>query len=246
MRLFIIVQARMTSTRLPGKVLLEVLGKPLLEYQLERLKRTKRPIIVATTTNVCDDLIVSLCQKMNIATYRGDELDVLGRYYGAATAAHADAIIRITSDCPLIDPQLIEKVIRYYLEHDYAYVSNTLMRTYPRGMDIEIFSMDLLRQAHIYAKRDYQREHVTPFIYENFPVGHFKSSENHSYLRLTVDEEADYLLIKEILEDLYPRKPEFNLNDILELLKQKPELAQINEHVKQKEDQAWAQALVNK
>src|SRR3990167_5216617 len=130
MRIFIIVQARMTSSRLPGKVLREVLKKPLFAYQLERLKRVERPIIVATTTNQSDDPIGVLCKQMGVKIFRGDEHDVLGRYYAAADAVHADTIIRITGDCPLIDPTIIEKITRYYLEHDNAYVSNTLKRSY--------------------------------------------------------------------------------------------------------------------
>ena len=245
MRIFIIVQARMTSSRLPGKVLKEVLEKPLLAYQLERLKRTERPIIVATTTNQTDDPIIALCQQMKVQTFRGDEHDVLGRYYEAADRVHADTIIRITGDCPLVDSNIIEKITRYYLEHDNAYVSNTLKRSYPRGMDVEVFSMDLLHQAHLNAKFPFEREHVTPYIYTHFPTGHVISRTDSSHYRLTVDEEEDFYLIKKILEDLYPTKPEFTLEDILTLLREKPELAKINQHIEQKSHATWTQTLVN-
>ena len=144
MKIVIIVQARMTSTRLPGKILLPVLGKPLLEYQIERLKRCNKAdeIVIATTINSSDQPVVNLCERLGIAYYRGSECDVLARYFEAAVASQADVIVRVTSDCPVIDPTVIKQCIDFYLKHYpyYDYVSNSLQRTYPRGMDTEVFS----------------------------------------------------------------------------------------------------------
>ena len=170
MRVVIIVQARMTSTRLPGKVLKTVLGKPLLEYQIERLRRVKLAdeIVIATTTNNADQPIIDLCDRLSIPYYRGSEDDVLARYHSAAIFHQADTVVRVTSDCPVIDPQVIDRVIYTYIdEHPkYDYVSNCLERTYPRGMDTEIFSFNALEQAFQQAITQPDREHVTPFIYQ--------------------------------------------------------------------------------
>ncbi|RYD06306.1 hypothetical protein N752_05280 [Desulforamulus aquiferis] len=167
MKTVIIVQARMTSTRLPGKVLKTVLGKALLEYQIERLKMVQlaEQIIIATTINSTDQPIIDLCQRLSVPYYRGSEDDVLARYYEAATLYGADAIVRVTSDCPLIDPTVIDEVIDYYISNECDYVSNTMDRTYPRGMDTEVFSYKVLKEAFKNAVELPEREHVTPFIY---------------------------------------------------------------------------------
>lgn len=231
----------MTSTRLPGKVLKEVMGKPLLEYQIERLKRVKEAdeIIVATTINREDEPIVELCRKLNIPFYRGSEEDVLSRYYEAAEIHKAEIVVRVTSDCPIIDPEVVEKVIKAYKENkdQYDYVSNTIERTYPRGMDTEVFSFQVLKEAHLNAKIPEEREHVTLYIYkrpEKFKIGSVKYIKNESHHRWTVDTEEDLRLIAEIIKELYPKNPHFTLEDCLELMRQKPELMEINRHIKQK------------
>ena len=165
----IIVQARMSSTRLPGKIMKEVLGKTLLEYQLERLARVESAdkVVVATTTNESDTPIVDLCQKLGVFCFRGSENDVLARYYEAATEYQADTVVRITSDCPLIDPAVVDRVITFYINHqqEYDYVSNTFPElTYPRGMDTEAFSYQVLQEAFLEAVDQSEREHVTIFI----------------------------------------------------------------------------------
>ncbi|NLX01599.1 MAG: NTP transferase domain-containing protein, partial [Syntrophomonadaceae bacterium] len=168
MKTVIIDQARMTSTRLPGKVMKEVLGKPLLEYQIERLKRTNEAdeLVIATTTNNTDQPIVEICKRLGVAYYRGSEEDVLSRYYEAATKFGADVVVRVTSDCPLIDPTVVDKVIKHYKDNwdKYDYVSNTLTRTYPRGMDTEVFSYKVLQEVYYNAQEQPEREHVTPYI----------------------------------------------------------------------------------
>jgi spore coat polysaccharide biosynthesis protein SpsF len=242
MKVVIINQARMTSTRLPAKVMKQVLGKPLLEYQIERLKRVKLAdqIVVATTINDTDQPIVDLCDRLSITSYRGSEDDVLARYHGAAIAYQADVVVRVTSDCPIIDPQVIDQVIQFYIESypKYDYVSNALGRTYPRGMDTEVFAFADLDEAFHRATAQPDREHVTPFIYrhpDRCNLGKINYFENHSNHRWTVDTIEDFELIKIIIETLYPVKPEFTLEDCLELLSHNPEWMTINQHIEQKQ-----------
>lgn len=241
MKVVIIDQARMASTRLPGKVLKPVLGKPLLEYQIERLRRAARAheIVIATTTNPSDDVLVAFCRQRGVKVYRGSELDVLSRYYGAAKAFGADVVVRVTSDCPVIDPAVVDQVIGHYLDHrdEYDYVSNTQVRSFPRGMDAEVFSMEALELAYREGRLDYEREHVTPFLYrhpERFRVGQWVFPENRGDERWTVDTPEDFELLRRIIEALYPGKPEFTLADILQLLDRHPDWRQINAHVNQK------------
>jgi len=241
MRTVIINQARMTSTRLPGKVLKEVMGKPLLEYQIERLKKVKQAddLVIATTINKSDQPIIELCKKLNINYYRGSEEDVLSRYYEAAKQYQADVIVRVTSDCPLIDPAVVDEVINNFRKSTgkYDYVSNTLERTYPRGMDTEVFSIEALKEAYDKAVLTPEREHVTLYIYshpEKFRLFSVKYKKDESSHRWTVDTEEDFILIKTILEELYPQKPDFTMEDCLELMVKRPELIKINQHVQQK------------
>lgn len=240
LRTSIIVQARMTSTRFPGKVLKEVLGKPLLEYQIERLCRVKMAddVIIATTLNQTDQPIVDLCEKLGVKYFRGSEEDVLSRYYYAAQEAGADVVVRVTSDCPLIDPTVIDKVIDYYKHNTYDYVSNVMQRTYPRGMDTEVFSMSALERAFREAKELPEREHVTLYLErhpELFGPGDIAYKEDQSRHRWTVDQEEDFQLIKLILENIYIQNPLFTLEDILMMLERHPEWVQINAEVEQKE-----------
>ncbi len=242
MKVVIIVQARMTSTRLPGKILKKVLGKSLLEYQIERLRRVKLAdeVVIATTTNETDEPILQLCNSLSVPYFRGSEEDVLSRYYEAAKVHQADAVVRVTSDCPLIDPEVIDRVIKFYIDHqtEYDYVSNSLERTYPRGMDTEVFSFKALQEAFLEATALPDREHVTPFIHrqpQRYSLASVNYSENKSYHRWTVDTPEDFQLIKKIIEAIYPKLPYFTLRDCLNLLEENPEWLTINAHVQQKE-----------
>ncbi|EGO62288.1 cytidylyltransferase domain-containing protein [Acetonema longum] len=241
MRTVIIVQARMTSTRLPGKVLLPVLGKPLLAYQIERLRRVTAAaeIVIATTTNETDQPIVDLCSKMDIPFYRGSEADVLSRYYEAASLFRAEAVVRVTSDCPLIDPEIISNMIHRFHEGypDCGYVSNVFPRTYPRGMDTEVFSFASLAEANKQADMPPDREHVTPYIlrlHQPDRTANISCSQDHSIHRWTVDTPEDFELIRRMLESLYPVKPTFSLKDCLQTLAAHPNWALINRHIEQK------------
>ncbi|NLM36623.1 MAG: NTP transferase domain-containing protein [Firmicutes bacterium] len=242
MKTAIIVQARMGSTRLPGKIMKKVLGKTLLEYQLERLRRVKQAdqVIIATTNHGEEQPIVDLCQRLGVPYFCGSEEDVLARYYGAATQYGADVVVRITSDCPLIDPAVVDKVIGFYLSHqeEYDYVSNTFAkRTYPRGMDTEVFSYRALKEAFEEATDQAEREHVTIFIKrhpERYKIKTLTYEQDYSHHRWTVDTPEDFALIEKILTALYPVNPQFTLEDCLALLAEHPEWAKINAHIKQK------------
>jgi spore coat polysaccharide biosynthesis protein SpsF len=241
MRVEIYVQARMGSTRLPGKVMMKVLGKPLLGYLLERLAQVRKAdaVVVLTTTTPADDAIVDFCVRSRVPCYRGPEEDVLARYRYVAEKRKPDAIVRITADCPLIDPDEVDRVIATYLEFypSYDYVSNCFERSYPRGLDTEIFSFDALEQAFVEGKSRFEKEHVTPFIYqhpERFILKNVTSPEPLGHHRWTVDTPEDFALIQTILERLYPVYPDFRTKDIVNLFKKHPELMQINAHIKQK------------
>ncbi len=244
MKTVIIVQARMTSTRLPGKILLPVLDKPLLEYQVERLRRVRLSddLVIATTENEADEPVVALCRKLQVPYFRGPEEDVLARYFWAAQESKADTMVRITSDCPLIDPEIIDKVIDVFNTHrdQFDYVSNSLRRTYPRGMDAEVLPFSVLKEAHDEAVQADEREHVTPFIYlrpKRYRLGSVVNDVDYANYRLTVDTREDFELIKLLIENLYPSNPLFNLQDMLNLLLANPEWVTINSHVEQKKMQ---------
>lgn len=237
----IIVQARMTSARLPGKVLKKVLGKPLLTYQIERMQRVKfaDELIIATTTNKEDDVIVELCEQLAIPFYRGSENDVLRRYYEAAAHFEAQTIVRLTSDCPLIDPDVVDEIIMEFQskQKHCDYVSNTIERTFPRGLDTEVFSFPALEQAYLKATQPFEREHVTPYIYlhpEVFRVKQVKSSIDLSKHRWTVDTCADLKLVELMLSELYPWNERFGMEDCLELIRSHPTWFSINQKVEQK------------
>lgn len=237
-----IVQARMTSTRLPGKILKTVLGKPLLEYELERLKKVPSldVLMVATTTNATDDPVVELCEHLGVPTYRGSEHDVLSRYYEAATEQKADVVVRFTADCPIIDPEISDSVIHHYIDNvddlDYCAVD---ISTYPRGMDTEAFSFATLEEAHMKGTTQAEREHVTCYIWSRpdiYRLHSVKCSSDWGGYRFTVDTSEDFALITKIIETLYPEGETFTLADVIELMRKKPELREINGGVRQKTD----------
>lgn len=241
MKIVCIVQARVGSTRLPGKVLKEMCGKTVLEHDVIRLKLIKNidEIVIATTELDRDNKIVEECKKMNVKYFRGSEQNVLARYYYAAKENNADIVVRVTSDCPLIDPEVSSKIIEFYLENmdKYDYVSNTIDRTYPRGLDIEVFSFKALEKAFKEAIIERDKEHVTPYIWDNpdkFKLCQYRNDIDYSYLRWTLDTEEDYLLISTVYKELYGTKDILGFNNIIELFKKKPNIRQINENIEQK------------
>ncbi|AOY78277.1 cytidylyltransferase domain-containing protein [Clostridium formicaceticum] len=236
-----IIQARMGSTRLQGKVLKDLCGKTVLAHDIERVKQSKlvNEIVIATTISKEDDAIVAESLNNGTKFYRGSEEDVLGRYYKAALENEADVVVRITSDCPLIDPYIADEIINYYLENNYDLVTNAGsdlgQRTYPRGLDVEVFSFCILKEAHEKAKQLYQREHVTPYIYENSEkIYYYKNEVDYSRYRWTLDTEEDFQLITEIYKELYEGRHDFYLDDVIKLFNRRPELYDINKHISQK------------
>ncbi len=239
MKTLIIVQARMTSTRLPGKVLLPLAGEPMLTRLIERLRRVRRAdgIVVATTTNATDDPIAALCAQLGLPCHRGSEHDVLSRYADAARVHGADVVVRITSDCPLIDPALIDQTIAAFDEGGSDYVSNMLPPTWPYGMAVEVFSAAALAQAHAEATQAAEREHVTPFLYwhpERYRLRNVASPVDLSHHRWTVDTPEDYALVSRLFDHLMPTRPNFTQADVLALLEQHPDWIAINQHIRQK------------
>lgn len=242
MKTVAIIQARMGSTRLPGKILKKLKGKSVLQHVIERVEQASSidEIVIATTMLKQDDIIVEETQKCGVKYFRGSEEDVLARYYLAARENNAEVVVRITSDCPLIDPFVTDEIVKFFkITKMYDIVSNASsdlsLRTYPRGLDTEVFSFNALEKAYNHANNVYQREHVTPFIYENCSmIYYYKNSVDYSRYRLTLDTEEDFELIKEIYYRLYKNKHNFYLKDIINLLEIYPELAKINANVEQK------------
>ena len=239
MKPLIITQARMSSSRLPGKILMTVKGKSLLQYHIDGLKKCHIPIVIATTTNSADHVIEVFSKESGLHCFRGDELDVLSRYYYAAVNYDADVIIRVTSDCPLIDGDLITEGYETYADQndDQLFLSNTLERTFPRGFDYAIFSKKMLVEAHQLASSKYEREHVTPYSRENksnrFKLHNILSPINYNYLRVTLDTLEDFNLIKKIIEKYHGTS--LGYKEVLKLLSTHPDLIEINKNVKQKE-----------
>ncbi len=239
MKVVAIIQARMGSTRLPGKVMRMLVDHTVLYHVVSRVIKVKNvdQVIVATTDSPQDGPICEEAQKAGASVFRGDEQDVLGRYYKAAVSVDADIIIRITSDCPLIDPDIISRMLEFYQQNNYDYVSNTLSRTFPRGLDVEIFRFDALEKAFHSASAPEEREHVTPYLYRHpteFSLFDYRSEENHSEYRWTLDTIEDWELIQTLYQHLYEGNRIFGLKETLEFIQRNPQVSQINAHVEQK------------
>ncbi len=240
-RIVATIEARMTSSRLPGKVLMKAVGKPMLELMVERLKRVPSldGIVIATTVNATDDPIVELAERLDIGCFRGSEDDVLIRVLDAARANNIDIIVETTGDCPLIDPEHVDLCIREYLQGGADYVSNVIERSYPIGMDTQVFATDIL--ADVAARTDdaSDHEHVSLYIYRHPEIYRLKNVTappglSRPELALTLDTADDFDLIQRIFEGLYDNNPAFGLGDILEFVDRNPELLKINEHIRRK------------
>ena len=230
-RICAIIQSRMTSSRLPGKAMLSLAGKPALERMIERVQRAKTldDIIVATTLNAADDVIASLTERLGVRCFRGSEHDLLGRVLGAARAANADALVRLTGDCVAIDPAIIDLAVDSYREGDADYVSTHLELTYPFGMDVEVLATELLGRVENLVDEPKDREHVTLYIYttpgfcrmKNLAAPPELSAPRH---HLALDTAEDYEILRQIFDALYPTDPKFGLGDILALLRDRADL----------------------
>ncbi len=228
-----ILQARTSSTRLAGKVLKEIVGKPMLEHQIERVRRSQfiDKLIVATSRDRLDDPLEILCRKIGVDCFRGSLDNVLDRFYQAAVIYKPEHIVRLTGDCPLADYQIIDQTIHFYHEGQFDYASNCQEPSFPDGLDVEIFGAGALEKAWKNAELQSEIEHVTPYIKnhpEIFRIGSYRGKEDLSHLRWCVDDPEDFEFAAKVYEELYSKNPEFLTDDILRLLEQKPELAEIN------------------
>ncbi|WP_321419193.1 glycosyltransferase family protein [uncultured Methanomethylovorans sp.] len=237
-----IIQARMGSTRLPGKVMKPLLGKPMLEHIITRVQASKMidQIVIATTQKSEDNIISDYAKEHHVEFYRGSSEDVLDRYYQAAKKYDADVIVRITADDPLKDPQIIDEILHEYIgaSGKYDYISNTIIPTYPIGLDIEVFSFKSLSKAWMEAERQIYREHVTPYIWSNPQIFNLKNyeytGENLSTLRWTVDTKEDFEFVETVYRHLYNENEIFLMQSILQLLRERPEIQNINKEISQK------------
>jgi spore coat polysaccharide biosynthesis protein SpsF (cytidylyltransferase family) len=235
-----IIQARTDSTRLPKKTLKDIQGKPLILHVLKRAQYAKLldKVILATTTRPIDTPLTEMVQAQGIPVYRGDCDDVLDRYFQAATQYHAEVIVRVTGDCPLIDPHVIDTVVQVFLQHHYDYVTNTLQPTFPDGLDVEVFSYKTLKKAWNEATLASEREHMTAYIRnhpEQFTQYNIKNPVDLSKFRWTVDQQEDLEFVREIFKRLYTEEKIFYMEDILLLLQQHPELQEINAGIQRNE-----------
>jgi spore coat polysaccharide biosynthesis protein SpsF len=237
-----IIQARMGSTRLPGKVLADIGGRPILARMLDRLTRAQRldDVAVATTVLPEDDAVADLCRERRTRCVRGDPIDVLDRFHQAAAELEADVIVRLTGDCPLIDPALVELCVRTYLEAEppVDLVVNRLPweRSYPIGLDTEVLGREVLEIAWREAVAPHQREHVVPFLYENpgrFSLILLEADGDYGKYRWTVDEPADLDVVRHIF-DAFPGRDDFGWRDVLDLMRREPQLARLNAAVEHK------------
>lgn len=241
-RVAAVIQARMGSTRLPGKVLRDICGEPLIAHVVRRVRRLARVdwVGVAIPTGRRDDPLADYLESLaGVAVTRGPENDVLARYVAAAEAAQAEAVVRVTGDCPLLCPSVSQRVVDAFLERsdECDYASNTLERTFARGLDTEIVSTAVLRIADREASEPADREHVTPFVWcrpERFRLHSVTDGCDRSHLRWTVDTHEDFDLVARIYEALWPRQPDFDYPEILDCLAAHPEWLELNRHVRQK------------
>lgn len=236
-----LIQARLGSSRLPAKTLMTIKGETLLGHLVGRIKASKyvSEIVIATTTKEIDDAIVRFATDWDIKYYRGSEDDVLDRFYQTALHYNIETVVRVTPDCPMLDPKIMDKVISHFLEGNYDYVSNVMPPTYPDGLDTEIFSFDTLKKGWNAAKLHSEREHVTAFIikhpklFRQFNVK--KEGEDLSWMRWTVDTQRDFEFVSKIFEKLYIPRKIFYMDDIICLLKENSELLEINREIERNE-----------
>lgn len=235
----LVIQARTGSSRLPNKVLKELCGKPMLQHIIERTQKSKKVdcIVVATTVREEDGKIEELCKNINIDCYRGSEDDVLDRYYQAANRYKPVNVIRITADCPFIDPIIIDQIIQVHEDGGYDYTSNTLVETYPDGLDTEVFKFSALKKAWEKADLASEREHVTPYIKfkDDFKRFSVERSPSLAEKRWTVDNDCDFEVVEQVYNALYGKKDIFLMNDILNFLDNNPQIERMNEHIMRNE-----------
>jgi len=228
----------MGSTRLPGKVLMDLGGETVLGRVLRRLGRASRihEMVVATTDTANDDEIGIECARLQVSCFRGSEHDVLDRYLRAAEKCRSDVIVRVTADCPLIDPEIVDQVVDAFIAKHVDLACNDVPRTFPRGLDVEVFSIETLNRIHTMADQAYQREHVTPLVYEHpdiFSSYSVRSERNLNHVRWTIDTPEDLQLVRAIYA-YFANEDDFGWRAAMEFVERHPELAEINAHIAQK------------
>lgn len=238
-----LIQARTGARRLPNKVLLKLQDKTVLEHVIARVQKAKtvNEAVVVTTVRPEDVKVVELVSRMGVRVLCGSENDVLDRYYQAARLLNAQHVVRITADCPVMDPAVIDEVVNYYFKSGADYCSNALSQTYPDGLDVEVFSFAALKKAWTNAKLTSEREHVTPYIRNHkrtFKVVSLDHPQNLGALRWTLDEPKDYVFLKKIFAGLYPKNKNFGIQDILEFLSRNPNVSNINSGIARNEGYA--------
>ena len=231
-----ILQARFSSSRLPGKVLKSILGKPMLLHQIERIQNSKRidKLVVATSIEKSDNVIEEICLDNDIEVFRGSLDNVLDRFYQCAKLYNPEHIVRLTGDCPLVDWQAIDQTIQYHVKGKYDYVNNRSKPAFPDGLDVEVITYSTLKNAFNNAILPSEKEHVTYYVRQRkdkFKLGYFYSTKDLSHMRWTVDESEDFILVEKIYKNLYKNNPKFLMKDVLELLNNQPELLKINSHI---------------
>lgn len=233
-RTIAILQARMSSSRLPGKVLKPIAGRPMLAMQIERVRRARLidRLIIATSVETSDDPIAALCASEKVDLHRGSLADVLGRFHGAAMAfGPVDHVVRLTGDCPLGDPDIIDACVALHIANGADYTSNGVTRSYPDGLDVETMRFSALARAHHDAMDSFEREHVTPYLYrhpEMFSLDVLRAPRDLAQLRWTVDNSADFDFVARVVTELSPDKPDFSWLDVLALVEAHPEIGAIN------------------
>ena len=255
MKILAIIQARTSSSRLPNKVLKNILGRPMLIHQIERVKFSNMidHLLVATSKDASDDKLADLLKNEGVECCRGSLKNVLSRFLQAASIYNPDHVVRLTGDCPVIDFEIVDKVIKLHLDNKLDYTSNALdsNATFPDGLDVEVIRFKTLKEAYKKARLPSEREHVTPYIIKHpelFNIGHYKSDCNLSSYRWTVDEPEDFVLVEKIYQALYPLNKAFKMEDILQLMNNNPEMKLINHKIGRNEgmkkslieDKEWA------
>ncbi len=236
-----ILQARMSSRRLPGKVLKPILGQPMILRQIERIRQAGRidRLVIATSTDSIDDVLAEISEEQGVECARGSLNDVLDRFYQVARRLEPAHVVRLTADCPLLDPDVVDELITFHLAGEFDYSSNALGElTFPNGLDVEVMRFECLGRVWREARLPSEREHVTPYFYnhpELFRLGSYRGGQNLSHMRWTVDEPEDLEFVRRVYGALYPATPRFRMHDVVALLEREPELAFINSRFERNE-----------
>lgn len=240
MKINVFLQARMSSTRLPGKVLMELCGKPMIGHQIERIRLSKciDKIVILTSTDSSDDELAKYCESINCKVFRGNLNNVLSRFIGALKKYPCDHVVRLTGDCPLIDWNVVDLVVGEHINNGCDYTSNTLTPTFPDGLDVEVFTKDCLNRMFNKATTQLEKEHVTYYCYthkEEFSLHNVVNDKDQSAFRWTVDSIEDFNFVEQIYNSLYPTKHLFSSEDISKFLLENPNIMDINHHTSRNE-----------